>query len=114
MKNLQTALAIALAFVCFAPLARAAPVGMSRIQDLPAEKGAALYVLQNAAAEALQRAQMTKGSRKSYCLMKNVELRALIQRLENDQRVTVGEIYDAVDGLLDELDYRPVSFSNCL
>jgi len=71
-------------------------------------------VLGNAAAEALQRAHMTKGSRKSYCLMKNVELRALIQRLENDQRVTVGEIYDAVAGLLDELDYRPVSFSNCL
>ncbi len=116
MKNLTTIVATTLALLCFVPLARAGPAGISRIQDsqAEAENGAALYVLENAAAEALQRARMTKGSRESCYLMKNVELRGLIQRLENGERVTVDEIYDAVDGLLGELSYRQGSASDCV
>jgi hypothetical protein len=57
----------------------AAPVlaerpGISTAREWENETGAVLYVLEGAAAAALQRAQMNKGSRKSLCLMKNVEL----------------------------------------
>jgi hypothetical protein len=82
-------------------------------QEVATENGAALYVLEGASAQALERARMNKGSRKSWCLMKNVELTDLIERLEHGERVTLEEIEDAVDGLLGpELD-QPVAFAGC-
>ncbi len=86
-------------------------------QEIPAwqiENGAAIYVLENAAAEARQRARMNKGARESLCLMKNVELRELIDRLERGERVTLEEMIDAIDGLLaPQTNYRPVAFARC-
>jgi hypothetical protein len=78
------------------------------------QNGAAIYVLAGASAQALERARMNKGSRKSWCLMKNVELNNLIGRLEHGQRVTLKEIVDAVDGLLgQQTEYQPVALGGC-
>jgi hypothetical protein len=97
----------------------AAPVfaespGISTAREWENETGAVLYVLEGAAAAALERAQMNKGSRKSLCLMKNVELEDLIERLENGDRLTSREVEDAVDGLLGpQLGFQSVAFSSC-
>src|SRR5579862_5373665 len=80
--------------------ALAAMPGVSATSQWENPNGAALYVLENASAAALERAQMNKGARKCWCLMKNVELKDLIRRLEQGERVTLEEIRDAIDGLL--------------
>lgn len=102
------------AAVWFATPAFTETAGVPERRIWQEENGAALYVLENAAAQALERARMRKGSRKSWCLMKNVELTDLIGRLEHGQRVTLEEIEDAVDGLLGpELGYQSVVFPGC-
>lgn len=109
------AFALALsAAVCVATPALAETAGIPESPTWQEENGAALYVLENAAAQAQQRALMRKGSPKSWCLMKKVELTDLIRRLEHGQRVTLEEIEDAVDGLLGpELGYQSVVFPGC-
>jgi hypothetical protein len=56
----------------------------------------------------------TRGARKSWCLMKNVELSQLIERLQNGQSVTVQEIEEGVDGLLGpQFGYASIAFDGC-
>jgi hypothetical protein len=116
--NSSGTLAVALsAVVWFATPTFAELAGVPRSSDWESENGAVLYVLyvlEGASAQALERARMNKGSRKSCCLMKNVELTDLIERLKHGEHVTLEEIENAVDGLLDpELNYQPVAFAGC-
>lgn len=106
-----------LAFVFLPASLWCSPPGAGIPQEIPAwqnQNGAAIYVLENAAAQARQRARMNKGARESLCLMKNVELKELIDRLEHGERVTLEEVLDAVDGLLaPQTSYQPVAFARC-
>jgi|SRR5579884_2897627 len=92
-----------------------APVsGSAEVPAWENDNGAAIYVLESASARALALARMNKGARECWCLMKNVELKELIQRIEHGQPVTFQEIVDAVDGLLaPESTYRPGAFAGC-
>ncbi len=118
MKASSCLVALALfVFMAFANSAMAAVAGMARTNEIPAwqnKNGAIIYVLESAAAEARQRARMNKGGRECLCLMKNVELRELIDRLEHGGQVTLQEIVDAVDGLLRPRNsYESVAYARC-
>jgi hypothetical protein len=105
------------AFAGFAPSAMAGVAGVARTKGIPAwqnQNGAAIYVLENAAAQAQQRARMNKGARECWCLMKNVELKNLVDRLEHGEQVRLQEIVDAVDGLLrPQSSYESAAFARC-
>jgi len=113
--NCSGTVAVALsATLWFATPALAETSGLSRTPDWQNENGAAIYVLENVAAQALDRARANKGARKSWCLMKNVELSQLIERLQNGQSVTVQEIEEGVDGLLGpQFGYASIAFDGC-
>ncbi|GEM_PF-5286146 len=116
MNSLSLAPLALSAFVAWSGPALAAMAGVAR-EPIPAwqsRNGAAIYVLESAAAQARQRARMNKGARECFCLMKNVELQDLINRLKRGEQVALEEIIDAVDGLLrPESSYESVAFARC-
>lgn len=113
MNSGTTVLALSAA-VWFATPTFAGTSGLARTPDWENGNGAAIYVLAGASAQALERARMSKGSRRSWCLMKNVQLNEPIERLEVGGRVILREIQDAVDGVLGrEFEDRPIAFGGC-
>ena len=70
MNSSGTLAVVLAAIVWFACPAFAGMAGVQRNSDWESENGAALYVLEGASAQALDRARINKGARKSWCLMK--------------------------------------------